>query len=63
MALGAMTGAVDEIGAAVPARLGQVRLELLAVEREFPAPEHAADLEMDPVVVAHLPRTGGSVFR
>src|SRR5262249_59760015 len=57
MALGAMTGAVDKIGAAMfLGRLGGIRLGLPAVEiKEFPASEQAADLEIErQVVVARL---------
>src|SRR5262249_22147920 len=57
MALGAMTGAVDQIGAAIfLRRFGGIRLELAAIEKkEFPASEQATDLEIEwQVVVARL---------
>src|SRR5262249_60228811 len=57
VALRAMARTVDEISAAIPQRrLGRVGLELLPVEKEeFPASEHAADLEMERQVVAARP--------
>src|SRR5262249_61174448 len=47
--LGAMAWSIDEIRAAIPlVRLGGIGLEPLPVERkEFPAAEHAADLEIE----------------
>src|SRR5207248_98666 len=57
VALGAVTGAVDQIGATIfLRRFGGIRLELPAVEiKEFPASEQAADFEIErQVVVARL---------
>src|SRR4029077_15543302 len=52
-ALGAMTWAVDQIGATLPPRrFGGIGLECTAVEiEEFPAAEQAADLEIKRQVV------------
>src|SRR5262249_57360436 len=55
--LGAMAWSIDEIRAAIPlVRLGGIGLEPLPVEKkEFPAAEHAADLEIErQVVLARL---------